>query len=341
METPAQSPRVTKGRGKDTEVFSFQVRRRSEASSGCVSHSWARLGVPRPPKKNASAAQAGTRATWSSRTRQAFAPSGFREAGPSSQSGRRSPSRSPQPCQDMASEETRTWPTRTRARSATRAAGRRDKIGGGACQRWSGRVLRKCVKGAEARGGPHLLRGASRRRRGTWRHRRDVDVARDAQREQREENKGRRKSTAGAAPPCRPRRRSTRRGAPPASRATPPPQSRTEAPPGRVRRTRRPRTRSPAPPARPGRASSVNPTSRSCRTACRSRAPRRDGSGPPRRPRGRGAALACVETPPLGRRRGESSAKVWAARSSHALERYAAPPSIRNTATGGFGVAGS
>jgi len=63
----------------------------------------------------------------------------------------------------MASDETRTWPTRTRARSATCASGRRDKIGGGACQRWSGRVLRKCVKGGgEARGGPHLrARGAA------------------------------------------------------------------------------------------------------------------------------------------------------------------------------------
>ena len=111
METPAQSPRVTKrrtenrskkGRGKDTEMLAFQVRRRSEASSGCVSHSWARLGVPRPLKKNAAAAQAGTRATWSSRTRQAFAPLAFKEATPCSQSGRRSPSRSPQPCHDCA-----------------------------------------------------------------------------------------------------------------------------------------------------------------------------------------------------------------------------------------------
>ena len=324
METPVQSPRVTKrrpenrskkGRGKDTEVFSFQVRRRSEASSGCVSHSWARLGVPRPLKKNASAAQAGTRATWSSRTRQAFAPSGFREAGPSSQSGRRSPSRSPQPCQDMASDETRTWPTRTRARSATCAAGRRDKIGGGACQRWSGRVLRKCVKGGgEARGGPHLRgRGAAlptcaashRWRAGGL----SLSASRRVSRRWRAgtDPSSTRKGKTGTDAAGEQRRRSTRRGAPPASRATPRPPSRTTAPPGRARRTRRPRTRSPAPPARRGRASSTSPTSRSCRTACRSRARRRDGSGPPRRPRGRGAAPACVETPPLGRRRGESS----------------------------------
>ena len=116
-----------------------------------------------------------------------------------------------------------------------------------------------------------------------------------------------RKGKTGTDAASEQRRRSTRRGAPPASRATPRPPSRTTAPPGRARRTRRPRTRSPAPPARPARASSTSPTSRSCRTACRSRAPRRGGSGPPRRPRGRGAALACVETPPLGRRRGASS----------------------------------
>ena len=85
----ATENRSKKGRGKDTEVFSFQVRRRSEASSRCVSHSWARLGAPRPPKKNASAAQAGTRATWSARTRQAFARPGSREAGTPPPSGRR------------------------------------------------------------------------------------------------------------------------------------------------------------------------------------------------------------------------------------------------------------